>query len=600
MNLDKNDIFEGECLIDCLQKASDAYKVTINEINYQLLQSNSTGFFGFGAKKFIIKVTLKNLSNDKVNEHISNFQNQLKSIHDDLENLKRLEIYSNASATMKDMMDNYHNLDDALKKEVDALALIDNQGFGKDFLVLSSTDGKYEINVWENFMGVELSLYPPKGNGKPVNLRDIILHLKNIKLKFGLDSQLLKNSVADCNKKGIEANNLVIATGRQPINGKKAWVEYFFDIDQSEKINCEQIKTEKKKNAIVNYVKKGDIIAIKHSPTKGENGLDVLGNEIFAFPGDNLFITSGKNVLYEEQTSRFIAEIEGIVKLNDKIITIDELLIIQTNVNMESGDINFEGAVIIEGSVLDGLSVVARDDIEIKGSVEGARIHSKNGSITIKSGIAGRNRGYVSAEKNLYVKYIENATVLAKCNIEVQEAVMHSQITAGKKILVTNGKGSIIGGVISAGNLIEAKTIGSRNEIETRIHLGINLETLDVLADLNNKINSLQQAELKILNVLEKMGGKSQDPNIFPDIIKKQYIQIQKDLVTLKYTESKHIEEKQNIIRNSKTNLDGRLVAHINLYRKTFVQIGEQIFISNKNYNYLKVSYDKEHNKLIF
>ena len=55
---------------------------------------------------------------------------------------------------------------------------------------------------------------------------------------------------------------------------------------------------------------------------------------------------------------------------------------------MASGNIQFDGSVVIQGDVAKGMSVKATGDIEVAGIVEMASLEA-GGNITVKSGVIG-------------------------------------------------------------------------------------------------------------------------------------------------------------------------------------------------------------------
>ncbi|GAE90023.1 hypothetical protein JCM21531_3602 [Acetivibrio straminisolvens JCM 21531] len=80
--------------------------------------------------------------------------------------------------------------------------------------------------------------------------------------------------------------------------------------------------------------------------------------------------------------------------------------------DFKTGNIIFDGYVTIKGTVTDGFYVEATKDIEISspigiGNVKG--IKSREGSIYIKGGISSKGSAQISAKKNIYTKFVDNA-----------------------------------------------------------------------------------------------------------------------------------------------------------------------------------------------
>ena len=65
----------------------------------------------------------------------------------------------------------------------------------------------------------------------------------------------------------------------------------------------------------------------------------------------------------------------------------------------------------------------------------------------------------LKAKSNIICRFIENATVVSGGYVDA-EAILHSKVDAYGEVIVKGKKGFITGGVVRAGNLIEAQTIG--------------------------------------------------------------------------------------------------------------------------------------------
>jgi len=106
--------------------------------------------------------------------------------------------------------------------------------------------------------------------------------------------------------------------------------------------------------------------------------------------------------------------------------------------------------VTIKGTVADGFSVVAVKDVEILGTIgigSVKEVVSKEGSIYIKGGIAGKNKAVIKAKKDVYTKYISDATVACEGSLHVGLYCINSNITA-REIIIDSPKGQISGGNI--------------------------------------------------------------------------------------------------------------------------------------------------------
>ncbi|MFN2340994.1 MAG: FapA family protein, partial [Halanaerobium sp.] len=144
------------------------------------------------------------------------------------------------------------------------------------------------------------------------------------------------------------------------------------------------------------------------------------------------------------------------------------------DVDLEEGNIDFVGSVKISGDLREGFIVKASGDVEVGGNVAAAEIES-GGSVLIKKGFLGRNKGKITAKGDVNARFVENAEIKAN-NVRVHEAIMHSQVTAKDSIIVSGGKGLIVGGRLMAQNIIEANMIGSRLATKTYVEIGLEPE----------------------------------------------------------------------------------------------------------------------------
>jgi len=98
----------------------------------------------------------------------------------------------------------------------------------------------------------------------------------------------------------------------------------------------------------------------------------------------------------------------------------------------------------------------------------------------------------VRARGDVKAKVIENAIVEAGQDVIVGEAVFHSQVSAGRKVIVNGRKGLAVGGRIKAGNLVWVKTLGSPMGTSTEVMVGIDPALRD---EYNYLLEELEKAK---------------------------------------------------------------------------------------------------------
>ena len=84
---------------------------------------------------------------------------------------------------------------------------------------------------------------------------------------------------------------------------------------------------------------------------------------------------------------------------------------------METGNISFKGDIFVKGNVISGYSIDCEGNLSIDGIVEDAIINV-SGDLVVSKGIAGHKGSKVFCGGGLVAKFIDNAEVRVKGNLE--------------------------------------------------------------------------------------------------------------------------------------------------------------------------------------
>ena len=115
----------------------------------------------------------------------------------------------------------------------------------------------------------------------------------------------------------------------------------------------------------------------------------MLGEIVPAKPGtDTEFNKDIEGALIDpENENQLLAEIRGHPLISKNAVKVDTSLVLD-NVNLKTGNIDFEGSVLVRGEVLAGFQVIATRDVIVKGIVENAKIVAGR-DIIISGGVIG-------------------------------------------------------------------------------------------------------------------------------------------------------------------------------------------------------------------
>ena len=184
----------------------------------------------------------------------------------------------------------------------------------------------------------------------------------------------------------------------------------------------------------------GDCLAILHPEDPGDDGKDVYGNVIKPRNVKRELLRFGRNINLAENRREIYSAVDGHVDLVDNKVFVSNVMVVE-NVDLSTGDIDYEGNVQVNGNVCSNFKIKANGNVEVRGVVEGAEIIA-GGNVTIARGVNGMSKGIIKADGNVIAQFIENAQVDAKGYVETG-SILHSKVSAGTEIRVGGKKGFI-------------------------------------------------------------------------------------------------------------------------------------------------------------
>ncbi|MDI3543364.1 MAG: uncharacterized protein PWP57_969 [Candidatus Atribacteria bacterium] len=368
-------------------------------------------------------------------------------------------------------------------------------------------DNRIQLFISGDGLRVELVVKKPLSEEELSSYEELKEFLDSRGIVVGIKEEVLEKGKKLLQEEGRH----LIAEGQRPQRGKDGEVKILFT-QELEK------KWEENEEGQVNLfdflkipeVKEGDLLAELIPPGEGVPGQDVFGKEIPALSGRPAKIRAGKNVELIEDGAKAIAKVAGRPVMVGKTISVLPVFEVDGDVGTSTGNISFVGSVVVRGTIQSGFRVEAEGDIEIWGNVEAATVQSQ-GNVVVRGGIFGGEKGLVRARGDVKAKVIENATVEAGQDVIVGEAIFHSQVSAGRKVVV-GGRGLAVGGKIKAGSLVWVKTLGSSMGTVTEVMVGIDPTLREeynyLMGELEKVKKQLEEGErvFKAINEKQKTG----------------------------------------------------------------------------------------------
>ena len=268
---------------------------------------------------------------------------------------------------------------------------------------------------------------------------------------------------------------IVVAKGIKPEDGEDAIIKYY-EIREKKPLVKEDGTVNHYELDLIESIKKGDWLGEKVKPTEGKAGKTVTGKILPPRRGIDFKLKYDRKTVEElEEGDKIVlrAAVDGAVKFDGDKIGVDNHLVIPGDVSYATGNISFEGYVTVKGTVKDGFSVVAKNDISIQSSMGlgvVSKIISKEGSIYIRGGIFGKNQSVIQAKKSVFIKYCNESDIIAGEDINIGFYALDSNLKA-KKIIMDPVHGKIIGGSVNAEIQVITGVIGNKSEKKTYINV---------------------------------------------------------------------------------------------------------------------------------
>lgn len=363
-----------------------------------------------------------------------------------------------------------------------------------------------DVSVNPNKTTAFVSFSKPENGGIDVTLDKVMSALSEKNVSFGILKDELERAVEQ--KRYDE--NICAACWEAPTDGVDGTIKYFYRTDQcTAPVENEHGVVDYKNLGLVRNITAGTPIAEITLPTDGEPGRDITGMVVQQKKGTPVNLNIGAGTSLINEGTQLIAAVDGNLVFRNGSFCVDETLLINGDVDVSTGNIDFIGSVTVKGSVFEGFRVTSKKDISVLGSVNGAELMA-DGNINVKIGIINSR---VDCRGDVKLGFCENSKVSCDGNVD-SASFVGGEVFAGRD-LIASGKGVIMGGKYTALNNVDASVIGSDNYVKTEITLGNNAvlmeerETLDKqIKDMEDKLDQLG----KILNTLTELAKVSKLP----------------------------------------------------------------------------------------
>lgn len=593
----------GYSISDCLKKASEYFKKDISYLDYEILEKGKKGIFK--KKPYKILVTI----NQNYNPYSELEEFALKlGVGDkllspeldqyiepkDIDGFFRVRIYKEGvflTVCPPKGKGKSVDVDECIRRlEQRGVTIYDVKKIEKvvkqakcepikvaEYDPIPENDSTCRVDITPDEMKAFVKITPPKKGGRDLKVEDIVNALKSKGVVIGFKEENIKKALDE--EKYME--DILAAEGIPPKHGRDAYIEYKVRIKKEFHLEeDEHGRVDFKNLHLIENVVPGQILAEKIPPEKGIPGKTLFNKIIPARDGKDIELKPGKNTVLSEDGRVLKAEINGQVVMIGNRISVEEIFRVLGDVGPKTGNIEFLGSVNIAGSVLDNHQVKAGGNIEIFNSIQKAIVEAE-GNIIVKGGILGKEEAkIISSNGSVIARFIQNANVYAAVDVLAEEAIMHSRVEAGERVICEGRRAQIVGGEIRAKKEVRARIIGSTAHPKTEIIVGYDPLLLKQYEDLEKNLKEKKEEFEKLKRTKKTLETRKQeDPDSFLAEQRKKLEEITETVKTLESEIKKLETEKEELLKEMEELAgEGKVIIEKQVYPGVIIKIKNAVY----------------------
>ena len=417
--------------------------------------------------------------------------------------------------------------------------------------------------------------------------------LSNANVSFGIDQEMLAR-LADS---PIYGRPIKVATGTPQQQGTPGYYEYLFDTNFNRKPTIRpdgtadymSIKT-------IETVQEGDVIATYHPAVQGSRGMSVRGQILEPKPVRDLPPLIGRGFDRSSDNLTYTAKIDGKIEVNQGKILVSPVHEVQGDVGIETGNIKFNGDVIVHGGVHDGAVIDAAGNVIIHGLIEDCDIRAGK-DLFLLSGVKGNEKTIIDCKGSITAQFVEYAIITCAGNITA-DYFFKSKISCDGHIELNGNNASIIGGYVSAVQGVEANDIGNSFGTITNVSVGVDVERAAEYEMLAKKIMALNANVQKIKKGIEDFDklGEERGINVKEDPRRMQLLRVRIRDEAIVLEETKKLNYMKEVIMSGK---DATIKVYRRLYAGSNLSVDDHHASINENHEAIEIEKSEEGIRLV-
>jgi PAS domain S-box-containing protein len=324
-------------------------------------------------------------------------------------------------------------------------------------------------------------------------------------IRFGLVEEGVLKAFFTDDSETLEP--LVIAEGYPPGEGQDPEIEFHFETDYLKAGKMQEDGTiDWKDRGEIPQVEEGDLLAQIIPGVYGAVGMDVLGNEIPADPIAKVNLTAGKGVKKSSDGNSFTASAKGTPGLSEnQTLTVSPILVIEGDVGIETGHIEFDGHVEVAGTIQDGYQVRATS-LRAQG-MKNAEVFIA-GDIVVTGGIF---ESKLKCQGNVKAGHVNKSDIDAAGDLVIDKEIIDSEVELQGACQADYG--TIISSRIAARNGILVQNVGTAMSKASHLDVGVDHKLRREMSGLKKLFSKAERKKKEIQPQVKTLRAESDQIN---------------------------------------------------------------------------------------
>ena len=464
---------------------------------------------------------------------------------------------------------------------------------------VDTVDGSVEITIADDRMSASASFYPPRGFGRPIEPGTVHEHLAMCGVTYGINANVIDAAVETCNLEHSALHAIEVAFGQEPQDEVPEHVE-LVDRDRaahgsdSDEADAEAggsdrgsdrgsdgggSRIDHRSRSTFVFVREGDIVARVIPAVEGRAGCTVTGEQIANSTTRVPNLVAGANTVLSD--GDVVAGVSGLLKVENGEISVSPTIVLRDGVDYGTGNIDFDGDVLLSGRIADGFTVRCSGTLHAATSIDAFGVTC--GGLVCAQGVIGRTSEPTVVRGNARMRFAQNARLDVDGTLQIAQSALKSHLTAHERIEF-GPRSTVIGCTLRASIGALVYDLGAPGAAVSEVYLGIDFAVDERLAEIRDQTLELSK---RLRDV--KLAKRHDPTNV-------ELPQVESEI---EVTIAALADEACELVVQLDREEDAELVVHGTVYAGTYIEICHRSYLVERTMTRCRFRVDRPRGAVI-